>query len=386
MRVPYCWLAEYCDPGLSASRSSRERLALRTTEVERIAHVGPPSADGFVVGKVLSVERHPERRPAERLRGGRPATATRTIVCGAPNVAAGQIVPVALPGAVMPGGQKLGRAKLRGVTSDGMILSEAELEIGDDADGIVVLDGDAAPGTPLAEVLPVAEPVLELEVNSNRVDCLGVYGVAREVHAFTGAPLAAPPWEGDAEPTGEGEASGLRLGHGRGPGALPALHGPRVHRRDDRPLAAVAEGAADRGRPAADQQRRRHHQLRDAADRPAAARLRPRPGARRRADRPHRGRRREDDHARRGRADLRRRDGAGLRPRRALGDRRDHGRRRSPRSPTRPRACCSRSRPGTASTSCAPRGSSGCAPRPPTGSRSSSIPSSRSAPSGSPRG
>ncbi len=74
--------------------------------------------------------------------------ATRTIVCGAPNVAAGQTVPVALPGAVLPGGRKLGRAELRGVTSDGMILSEAELQIGDDADGIAVLDGETGPGQP----------------------------------------------------------------------------------------------------------------------------------------------------------------------------------------------------------------------------------------------
>jgi phenylalanyl-tRNA synthetase beta chain len=205
MKVPYSWLTEYCNPGLGAEGLA-ERLAMRTTEVERISHVGPPSADGFVVGRVVSVEQHPnaDRLSVCEVEDG---DGTRTIVCGAPNVAAGQLVPVALPGATMPDGQKLGRAKLRGVTSDGMILSEAELELGDDADGIVVLDGDAAPGTPLAEVLPLPEPVLELEVNSNRVDCLGVYGVAHEVHAFSTAPLSAAPWEEDAEATGEGEAS-----------------------------------------------------------------------------------------------------------------------------------------------------------------------------------
>jgi phenylalanyl-tRNA synthetase beta chain len=205
MRVPYFWLREYCDPGLAVEELG-ELLALRTTELERISYVGPPSADGFVVGKVVSVERHPN---ADRLTVCEVETgdARRTIVCGAPNVAPGQIVPVALPGAVLPGGRELGRAELRGVTSDGMILSEAELEIGDDADGIAVLDGDSTPGSPLAEVLPLAEPILELEVSSNRVDCLGVYGVAREAHAFSGAPLAEPPWEGDAEATGEGDAS-----------------------------------------------------------------------------------------------------------------------------------------------------------------------------------
>src|SRR5204863_666424 len=137
-----------------------------TTEVERIAHVGAPSAQGFVVGRVVSAEKHPN---ADRLSVCEVDTGdgNRTIVCGAPNVAAGQTVPVALPGATMPGGQKLGQAKLRGVVSDGMILSETELELGDDAAGIIVLDDDAAPGTPLGEVLPVSEPVLELEVNSN---------------------------------------------------------------------------------------------------------------------------------------------------------------------------------------------------------------------------
>ena len=207
MKVPYSWLREYCDPGLGIDELAA-RLAMRTAEVERISRLGPPDPDGFVAGRVLEAGPHPD---ADRLSvclvdtgGDRP----RTIVCGAPNVAAGQTVPVALPGALMPGGEALGRAKLRGVESEGMILSEAELEIGDDAAGIAVLaedGGGPAPGTPLAEVLPLAEPVLELEVNSNRVDCLGVYGVAREVHAFSAAPLAPPPWEKDAEPSGEGE-------------------------------------------------------------------------------------------------------------------------------------------------------------------------------------
>lgn len=205
MRVPYSWLREHCDPGLAAERLA-ERLAMTGTEVERLSTVGPPSPEGFVVGRVLAAEPHPN---ADRLRvctvdaGG----GERTIVCGAPNVAAGQTVPVALPGAVLPGGRKLGKARLRGIESEGMICSAAELEVGADADGILVLDGAAAPGTPLADVLPLAEPVLELEVTPNRVDCFGVYGVAREVHAITGAPLGPEPWAEDAEATGEGEAT-----------------------------------------------------------------------------------------------------------------------------------------------------------------------------------
>jgi phenylalanyl-tRNA synthetase beta chain len=180
-------------------------MALRSTEVERITHVGPPTAESFVIGRVISVEQHPD---ADRLSVCEVDTgdARRTIVCGAPNVAAEQTVAVALPGATMPGGEKLGQAKLRGVVSDGMILSETEVEVGEDGAGIMVLDDGLAPGTPLTEALPIAEPVLELEVNSNRVDCFGVYGVAREVHAITAAPLAEAPWEGDAEPAGEGTA------------------------------------------------------------------------------------------------------------------------------------------------------------------------------------
>jgi phenylalanyl-tRNA synthetase beta chain len=207
MRVPLPWLREYCDPSLDVHQIE-ERLTMTGTKVEAIHHHGVPSTDGFVVGRVLSAEQHPD---ADRLKvctvdlgetGEDGEAAPATIVCGAPNVAAGQTVAVARPGAVMPDGTKLGQAKLRGVVSEGMILSESELEIGAGSQGILVLDGqlldaELAPGTPLAEVLAISMDVLELEITPNRPDCLGVYGVARELHAATGAPLADAPWSED---------------------------------------------------------------------------------------------------------------------------------------------------------------------------------------------
>lgn len=202
MRVPYSWLREYCDPGMDPAALA-DRLVMTGTEVERLETIGPESGEGFVVGKVLEREQHPnaDRLSVCKVDAG---DGERTIVCGAPNVDAGQTVAVVLPGATMPGGMKIRKAKLRGVPSEGMILSAAELELAEEADGIIVLDDGPAPGTPLAEVLPLGEPVLEIEVTPNRSDCFGVHGVAREVHAITGAPLAADPWAEDAPAEGEG--------------------------------------------------------------------------------------------------------------------------------------------------------------------------------------
>jgi phenylalanyl-tRNA synthetase beta chain len=204
MRVPYTWLREYCDPGMEPAELA-DRLVMTGTEVERLETIGPSAGEGFVVGKVLEREQHPN---ADRLSVCRVDTGDgeRTIVCGAPNVDAGQTVAVVLPGATMPGGMKIRKAKLRGVPSEGMILSAAELEIAEEADGIMVLEDGPAPGTALAEVLPLGESVLEIEVTPNRSDCFGVHGVAREVHAITGAPLAADPWAEDAPAEGEGKA------------------------------------------------------------------------------------------------------------------------------------------------------------------------------------
>ena len=108
MKVPFGWLTEYCDPGLEPEQVA-ELLSMRAVETDRVSRIGVRSADGFIVGRVLSAEPHPN---ADRLRvcevdDGR---LTRTIVCGAPNVSAGQAVAVALPGARLPDGGELKRA------------------------------------------------------------------------------------------------------------------------------------------------------------------------------------------------------------------------------------------------------------------------------------
>lgn len=194
MKLPLSWLFDYVRPALD-----EQALAHRITDagpaVEAVEHLRMPAADGnlgnFRVGRVVSAEQHPN---ADRLRVctvdlGEPEL--RQIVCGAPNVAAGQSVAVALPGAVLPGREPLAAATLRGVTSHGMILSESELELAAESEGIMVLPDDIPAGTPVAEVLPICETVFELELTSNRPDLMGIYGIAREVHAITGAPLSA---------------------------------------------------------------------------------------------------------------------------------------------------------------------------------------------------
>ncbi len=209
MRVPLEWLNEYVKPDLDTAALA-ERLAMTGTEVERVERHGVAALENFVIGRVLEAEQHPN---ADRLRvcvvdigDGSPSQ----IVCGAPNVAAGQTVAVAKPGAVMPDGTKLAVAKLRGVESNGMILAEDEVAIGTEHDGIMVLERDGLePGMPLKDVLPIATDVLVLEITPNRPDCLAIYGVAREAHAATGAPLAPPPWRED--PGKPGDVAGANV-------------------------------------------------------------------------------------------------------------------------------------------------------------------------------
>lgn len=196
MRVPMSWLADLVDHGLSADQLS-DALTDAGIKVEAIHHRGAPDTPDnrqyLRVGHVLEAERHPDADRLNVCRVDVGGDEPEQIVCGAPNVAAGQKVAVSLPGAMLPGAEKpLKAAKLRGVRSNGMILSARELELSDDHDGIMVLEAALAPGTPLIDAITLGEDVIEFELPPNRPDLLGVWGIAREVAAITGKPLREP--------------------------------------------------------------------------------------------------------------------------------------------------------------------------------------------------
>ena len=189
IKVPLSWLRAYCDVPWPVEELV-ERLIMTGLEVDGVETVGS-DFEGFVTGHVVRVERHPN---ADRLSlcSVDVGTETLQIICGAPNVAAGQKVPVARTGAALPGGMKIKKAKIRGVESFGMICSEAELNLSDDHAGIMVLDDGIEPGLPLKSVLGEPETVLGVDVGTNRPDCLSLVGVAREITALTGGELRMP--------------------------------------------------------------------------------------------------------------------------------------------------------------------------------------------------
>jgi len=195
VKVPVSWLCDYVAVDMPLQELS-DRLDVTTAVVDSIERRGVPDVDGnlglFRVGRVLEAGKHPnaDRLQLCHVEVGEPEPLQ--IVCGAWNFGAGATVAVALPGATLPGGLKLERRKLRGEMSEGMILSERELELGDDHTGIMVLQG-GEPGTPLGDVLPLGDSVIDLQITGNRPDLLSVYGVAREVAALYDLELSAPP-------------------------------------------------------------------------------------------------------------------------------------------------------------------------------------------------
>ena len=196
MKVPLDWLREYVDYQ-GSTRDLVDRLTISSCNVQHVFRRGVADEDGnlglFRVGRVLEAGKHPNADRLQLCTVDVGESEPRQIVCGAWNFGAGATVAVALPGAVLPGGQKLERAKLRGSVSDGMILSERELELGHDQTGILVFDEPVEPGTPLADVLPLGETVVEVETTPNRPDLLSVYGLAREVSALFDVQLSEPP-------------------------------------------------------------------------------------------------------------------------------------------------------------------------------------------------
>ena len=195
---------------------------------------GGPNLEYFVVGKVLEAEKHPNADKLQLTRVDVGDGEPRSIVCGAWNFAAGATVAVVLPGATMPGGElRIERRKLRGEVSDGMILSERELELGENHAGIMVLDDALQAGMPLGDVLPLGDDVLEIETLYNRPDLTSHLRDRAEVAVLTGGALAPMPGY-------RADAPGRRTGRDRDrrPRRVPALHRADLPRRDDRRVAA----------------------------------------------------------------------------------------------------------------------------------------------------
>ncbi|HET9613179.1 MAG TPA: hypothetical protein VFP22_00085, partial [Candidatus Limnocylindrales bacterium] len=194
MRVPLSWLRDYVEVDL-APEALAERLTLLGMEVKGLERWGS-EWQNVVVGELLSVEKHPN---ADRLSltsvriAGDGAGEPLAIVCGATNIAAGQRVPVALPGAVLPGGRRIERTEKMGIVSNGMLCSGDELNLTSDADGILILPPDAPIGARLTDLY--GDLVFDVDVKPNRGDALSLVGLAREVSAATGAPLRWPPTE-----------------------------------------------------------------------------------------------------------------------------------------------------------------------------------------------
>lgn len=197
MKLPISWLKEYVDVEVDAEELAH-RLTMAGNEVDSLARHG--HIDDVVVGEVLSVAPHPNADTLSVVQVN-DGSEVHEVVCGAPNVAAGQRIAFARLGAVLndpysdeaDAKRKLRRAKIRGVESRGMVCSERELGLGEDHDGILVLDANAVVGTAIGEVK--GDTVLDLELTPNRPDCLGVVGLARDVSALTGKVLRAPSLE-----------------------------------------------------------------------------------------------------------------------------------------------------------------------------------------------
>ncbi len=200
MQFPESWLRTFVDPQLTTDELSHA-LTMAGLEVESLRPAAPPTSK-IVVGRVLEVVKHPDADKLNVCQVDAGTGSVLNIVCGAPNVAPGIKVPVALVGAQLPPAEEGGApfmiklSKLRGVQSEGMLCSARELKLSEDHSGLMILPEDTPIGQDIRETLNLDDTVFEIKLTPNKADCLSVFGVARETAAITGAtlkPLAIAP-------------------------------------------------------------------------------------------------------------------------------------------------------------------------------------------------
>lgn len=187
MKASFNWLNEFVDIELTPAKIA-DAMTMAGLEVESVEEIGP-EFHGVIIARILTIDKHPnaDRLALCTLNSGEEAA--HQIVCGAKNIAVGQRVPLALPGAMLPGGMKIKRTKIRGVESGGMICSEVELGLGEDKSGIMILADDAPLGTELGDYLGLKDFIFDIGVTPNRSDCFGILGIARDIAAITGKKL-----------------------------------------------------------------------------------------------------------------------------------------------------------------------------------------------------
>ena len=192
MKISLNWIRDYVAIDAPVAEVTRA-ITFLGFEVEHVIVTGAPPLDHVVVGEVLTRGKHPN---ADKLSvctvdiGA--AGGVKTIVCGAQNYKVGDRVPVALPGAVLPGDFRIRQSKIRGELSDGMMCSARELGMGDDHGGLLILEGRPEIGAPINRVLPAGDTVLDVEITPNRPDCLCHLGLARELAAWFRRPMTYP--------------------------------------------------------------------------------------------------------------------------------------------------------------------------------------------------
>ncbi len=189
MKISLNWLREFIQIDIEPEKIA-ELLTLKGIEVSDVYPVGR-DLQKIICAKIIRIRKHPN---ADNLYICDTDTGERIIpvICSAPNIKEGLVSALALPGTVLPDGRKIKKAKIRGEISEGMFLAEDELSLTDDHTGIIELPDDTKPGTPLPDVLPVEDFVLDVEITPNRGDCASVLGIAREISAATGKKISFP--------------------------------------------------------------------------------------------------------------------------------------------------------------------------------------------------
>ena len=199
MRFAMSWLKEWVDPAMPAEALGA-RITMAGLEVDSIETDGT-GIDGLLVAEVLEAKKHPD---ADRLSVCQVSTGNGDaieVVCGAPNVRAGLKTAFAAPGVTLPNGMTLKQTRIRGVISNGMLCSAAEIGLGTEADGIMELPNDAPVGDSLADYLALPDAIIDVDITPNRGDCFSVLGIARDVAALTEQTLSGPDIECPAAST-----------------------------------------------------------------------------------------------------------------------------------------------------------------------------------------